>query len=203
MLSFSVVLSVVVLFRVGGAMVINHWDQSTDMGVDVGLLDGSAPDAGTKPPDMRVADAALDPEDDYTKHCKAFPPRHFNRYVREAAVRYNVNPRVVALTVYRESRCRAKVRGSSGEIGLGQVYPKVWSKVLTKKGIIKSVDDLYEPEVNINATAFILSEAYRVAKGDPVDALRRYNGSGERARKYARNQARDYLQLWGEEVWFR
>ena len=143
------------------------------------------------------------PLEDYSFHCKRKAPEDFNRLVNEAGKESGINPRVIALTVYRESKCDSHAVGVDGEIGLGQIYPAIWTDVLTKEEIIASVDDLYDPEVNLRATGFILSESLRYAKGDPVDALRRYNGSGPAANRYAREQVSLYKSLWGESVWFR
>ncbi len=141
--------------------------------------------------------------EDYTRHCQSAPPEGFNLLVEEAAAATGINPRLIALTVYRESRCKVDAVGGVGEIGLGQVYPAIWTRVLVEEGVIGSVDDLYDPAVNLRATGFILSEALRYAKGDPADALRRYNGSGPAAERYAHEQSNLYQAMWGEAVWFR
>lgn len=141
--------------------------------------------------------------EDYTRHCQSAPPDDFNGLIEVAAEAHGINPRMIALTVYRESHCKAEAVGAVGEIGLGQVYPAIWSHVLTEEGIIKSVGDLYDPAINLLATGFILSESLRYAKGNPADALRRYNGSGPAARRYAREQSRRYRLLWEEPIWFR
>lgn len=150
-----------------------------------------------------VEDAAPEPPEDFAQHCDVEPPEGFDRMVEAAGEATGINPRVIALTVYRESRCKADALGAVGEIGLGQVYPRIWTQVLVEEGIIESVDDLYDPEGNLRATGFILSEALRYAKGDPRDALRRYNGSGPAARRYARQQTLRYQSLWGEPLWIR
>lgn len=143
------------------------------------------------------------PTEDFARHCDVDPPEGFSILIEDAAEAANINPRLIALTVYRESRCKADAVGAVGEIGLGQVYPAIWTRVLTDEGIIKSVDDLYDPAVNLRATGFILSEALRYAKGDPADALRRYNGTGPAAERYAYEQSNLYRAMWGESVWFR
>ena len=143
------------------------------------------------------------PVEEYILHCKRTAPENFNRLVESAGRESGLNPRMIALTVYRESKCDPHAVGADGEIGLGQIYPAIWKDVLTDEGIIESVDDLYDPAINLRATGFILSESLRYAKGDPVDALRRYNGSGPAAERYAREQVGFYRSLWGEPVWFR
>jgi soluble lytic murein transglycosylase-like protein len=140
---------------------------------------------------------------DYILHCERSAPENFDSLVEDAGRESGINPRLIALTVYRESECKSDAVGASGEIGLGQVYPTIWARVLVDAGIIESVDDLYDPKVNLRAVGFILGEVHGYAKGDPVDALRRYNGSGPAAERYAEQQATRYHALWGEHVWFR
>jgi hypothetical protein len=146
---------------------------------------------------------ALPPED-FKAHCDwVLPPTDFSHTVHRVAAEANLNPRVLALTVYRESKCRADAKGRVGEIGLGQIYPAVWETTLKEEGLITSVDDLYDPEVNLRATAFVLNDAYKTSQGKPVAALRIYNGRGKRAVRYAAQQRDRYHALWGEEVFFR
>lgn len=154
--------------------------------------------------DLAVEETPTSPPEDFTAHCSwVLPPPDFSPTVHRVAREANLNPRVLALTVYKESRCRADAKGGVGEIGLGQIYPAVWESALKEKGIIYSVDDLYDPEVNLRATAFVLNEAYETARGKPVDALRIYNGRGKRAIRYAAQQRDKYRALWGEDVFFR
>ena len=139
---------------------------------------------------------------DYTLHCDRTAPENFDLLVEEAGRESGVNPRVIALTVYRESGCDPLAAGAAGEIGLGQVYPSVWGPALIEEGIIESVGDLYDPKINLHAVGFILSESLKYAKGDPREALRRYNGSGPSARGYATDQYLVYREIWGEDPWF-
>lgn len=151
-------------------------------------------------PEVSTADP---PSEDFAQHCDKTPPEGFSRMVEDAAEETGINPRLLALTVYRESRCKADALGAVGEIGLGQVYPRIWKEPLVEEGIIDSVDDLYDPEVNLRAVGFILGESLRYAKGDPTDALRRYNGDGPAAERYAYEQTHLYRAMWGERLWFR
>jgi len=194
------------VLRFGGAMLC--------VCVAVVVLDSPSPKeplaASTVSPDTGVVvdltpeEPATLPPEDFTAHCDwVLPPADFSSTIRRVAKEANLNPRVLALTVYKESKCRADARGGVGEIGLGQIYPAVWKGVLKEEGVITSVDDLYDPEVNLRATAFVLNEAYEAARGKPVDALRIYNGRGKRAVRYAAQQRDRYHALWGEDVFFR
>jgi soluble lytic murein transglycosylase-like protein len=140
---------------------------------------------------------------EYILHCERSAPENFDSLVEDAGRESGINPRVIALTVYRESRCKQDALGGSGEIGLGQINPRVWTKVLREQGLIEEAADLYDPLTNLRATAYVLSECLRYAKGNHQDALRRYNGSGIQAERYAAAQAAKYYMLWGETLWLR
>ena len=120
--------------------------------------------------------------------CSRSAPEGFDELVRAAATEFGINPNVLAVTVYRESGCNAQALGSSGEISLAQVHPKVWTSTLVKEGIIVRAKDLWDPATNLRAGAYILSRLSTAAEGDTFEMFRRYNGSGPKARKYAREQ---------------
>lgn len=102
-----------------------------------------------------------------------------------AAEHAGVDPLVLLATVIKESGCNPKAVGSSGELGLGQVHPKYWFKVLKKELIVDSKEDLLDAEKNLYATAYILASLQEYGM---LGMLRRYNGSGPAARKYAAQQ---------------
>lgn len=165
---------------------------------------GFAPRNDTGSPSEDTGGEPAEPDwENFSRHCGGEPPADFDRLVYEAGKAWGVNPRLIALTVYRESRCMAGAFGASGEIGLGQINPGVWESHMIEVGLIKSKEDLWDPRKNLEATAYVLGEAYRYADGDVQDAVRRYNGSGPRARKYAREQVQRYREIWSEDPWLR
>jgi soluble lytic murein transglycosylase-like protein len=152
----------------------------------------------TTPPQLPPA-CEPPPPPSYAENCKSNPPVAFDFLVDIAADEFDINPKMLATTVYKESSCNAKARGSSGEIGLGQVNPKVWLQVLREEGIADSSRDLYDPQVNLRATAFILDRLRdRVSRRAPV-VFARYNGSGPKARRYAVEQVESYRDTWDED----
>ena len=160
---------------------------------DTGSLSG---DTGGEP--------AENPDwENFSQYCDIDPPEDFDQLVYEAGKTWGVNPRLIALTVYRESRCKQNALGASGEIGLGQINPSVWESHMIEVGLIKSKEDLWDPRKNLEATAYVLGEAYHYAGKDVQDAIRRYNGSGPRARKYAQEQVQRYRELWSEAPWLQ
>ncbi len=144
------------------------------------------------PPEYQVCENT----ESFTHLCTKVPTDHFDDMIVDAASIYNLNPRILALTVVRESGCDPTAVGSSGELGLVQVYPAVWSQVLEQQGL----SDLSDPWTNLLSGAYILTRLHHRSES-VCGTLRRYNGSGPRARAYARAQCEQYRTLFGEEPW--
>jgi len=129
---------------------------------------------------------------DYGVGCRTTPPDDLSVAITRAADEFDVDPWMVAVTVHRESGCDQYARGSSGEIGLAQVNPSVWMDTLKSAGIARRPVDLYDVRTNLRASAYILSRMLDAADGDLFGTFRRYNGSGPKSRKYAREQVYAY-----------
>lgn len=95
--------------------------------------------------------------------------------------------RTVDALVMRESLCDPRAKGSSGELGLGQIRPKVWGSRLREAGIIGRDKDLLNPRKNVRAVVWILEQL----PGGLESKLRAYNGSGPKARRYAKHLLRE------------
>ncbi len=110
-----------------------------------------------------------------------------------------ITPRLVLCLILRESRCDPQTLGSSGEIGLTQVYPKHHIKALKSAGIIQDKNDLWQVEANVEAGIYILMNYAKRAK-TIEQALSFYNAgvSREKAgRGYARRVVELYRQIGG------
>ena len=150
-------------------------------------------------PEVSVAIAPVIVEPvSFSANCTSTPPKDFDVLVQAAAFEFGVDPRVLATTVYRESDCNARALGSSGEIGLAQIHPKVWAEALIEAGVIRRTKDLWQPFTNLRASAYILARLSDDAGGNLRGTFRRYNGSGPKARKYAHEQVRAFASLWSE-----
>lgn len=131
----------------------------------------------------------------YGGWCTHPVPDGFDVAVEDAAFEYGVDPWMLAVTVHRESGCDPNARGLAGEIGLAQINPPVWLPTLRDAGIVTRAKDLYDVRTNLRAAAFILREGRRAAAGSAYGAFRRYNGSGPKARQYAREQVAAYSRV--------
>ena len=134
----------------------------------------------------------------FAEHCTRRAPADFDVMVLSASFEFGIDPRMLAATVYRESGCNSKALGSSGEIGLTQVLPRVWTKRLIREGLIRTPQDLWSPMTSLRAGAYILSRLLNASAGSVFGAFRRYNGSGPKARRYAQSQMRVVNELWPE-----
>jgi len=131
-------------------------------------------------------------QEGYVQECTRTPPEGLDIMIHEVSTEFGISPRVIALTVWRESGCRASAIGSSGEIGLMQINPRVWTKTLKKEGFV----DLRDPLTNLRAGTWIIAKL-NTKRRTPQSVLRRYNGSGKMARRYAAEQMDKYLNVWG------
>jgi hypothetical protein len=151
------------------------------------LSDDPPPDPSECPPED------VDPA--YGVGCHHTPPAGLDGAIARAAAEFDVDPWVLAVTVYRESGCDQYALGAAGEIGLAQVNPSVWMDVLRDEGIARRPQELYDVGVNLRAAAYVIRDARRAAAGDLFGTFRRYNGSGPKARRYAREQVYAYTTL--------
>lgn len=149
-----------------------------------------------EPPELpTVTEVQAAPLFDFASKCEIDPPEGFSDLVRKVSSEYEIDPRILAVTVYRESRCDKWALGSSGEIGLTQVLPKVWMEDLKEAGILRRSQELWDPETNLRASAWIFQKLHKRTDGDLFSMFRRYNGRGPKARKYASEQKKALVDL--------
>lgn len=86
------------------------------------------------------------------------------------------DPTVLLAVVGVESSWRPWALGSVGEVGLCQVRPDLHGATAA---------ELIDPEANIEAAARVLRGCLARSGGDIAGALRRYNGAGPAAERYA------------------
>ena len=131
----------------------------------------------------------------YSAQCEHVPPVGLDDAIVAAAEEYDLDPWLVAVTVYRESRCDQYALGSVGEVGLAQINPSVWMGTLRREGIARRPQELYDVRANLRAAAYVLRRTHDAADGDLFGTFRRYNGRGPKARQYAREQLVAYTSV--------
>lgn len=154
--------------------------------------------APSTPPEVEVPLASVveqEATEPWSQECVYPPPEKLDAHIERASAEFGIDPAMLAVTVYRESGCRATARGQAGEIGLAQITPKVWAGELVASGVIQEEWELWVPEQNLRASAYILSSLFVSEGGDARRTFQKYNGSGPRARKYGKEQAERYSSL--------
>ncbi len=118
-----------------------------------------------------------------------------------AATKTDLPPQLAIAVIEIESNFNPNARGAAGEVGLMQVMPPT-ARLL---GFSGSLEQLKDPETNIDQGVRYLADAYRLAKGDLCTTVMKYRaGHGEsrfsvRSVDYCR-KARAILSREGYEV---
>jgi len=107
------------------------------------------------------------------RHRVALPAAEF--VVRLANVHFPEDPELLLALIGVESHYNVWCRGTAGEVGLCQIRPGFHGA---------SAADLIDPEANVRTAARILRQNIRAA-GSIEGGLRRYNGTGGAAERYA------------------
>lgn len=99
------------------------------------------------------------------------------------AARRGLPPRVVAAQVVIESTCNPRAVSHDGSVGLMQVRVKIWQREFGLKP-----DDMLDAGRSLEVGTEILRRL--VARHGLRKGLERYNGRGERARRYSKKVLR-------------
>ncbi len=109
----------------------------------------------------------------------------FEREIRLAAIRYDLEPALVRAVVFQESRFNPKTRGSKGEVGLMQVLPSgavsEWAK--SRRVASPRATQLYDPVLNLEIGCWYLSRAmqrWSAYRFQTELALAQYNAGASR-----------------------
>lgn len=113
----------------------------------------------------------------------------YGKYIDSAATTYHVPRESILATILKESFGDPNARGSSGEIGLGQIMPA------TARGLGYDPSELWDPSTNIMATAQYLSQMRKMFNNDPYISHIAYNAGPKRAQQYREGKLRDHPSL--------
>ena len=103
------------------------------------------------------------------------PLRH-DDIIRQQAAEKELDPALIAATIYAESKFRDRERSEAGARGLMQVTPGTALEIAAKsEGTEFVVDDLFDPDINIRYGSFHLRELLDRYGGNEVAALAAYN----------------------------
>ena len=106
-------------------------------------------------------------------------PLEYEHIVSAHARNYELDPALLAAVIYRESKFDPNARSSSGAIGLMQLLPETARGIALHTGGSRfTVDDLFDPEINVRYGAFYLRRLLRKYDDEEL-ALAAYN-AGQR-----------------------
>lgn len=97
-------------------------------------------------------------------------------YATNSAQKYYLSSQLVLAMIEPESEFNTFAVSKADCIGLMQVNWKMWKPELIKSGIANKVEDLYDPQINIEAGCFILRKYIDQTK-DLKQAIYKYLGS--------------------------
>jgi soluble lytic murein transglycosylase len=123
----------------------------------------------------------------------------YDKIIREAAQRNQVDPRLLKAVIWRESRFDPMREGNAGEIGLMQIMPDQavvdWAKAKGTDVPVRAA--LFDPELNIEIGSWYLGKALRRWKAYrdcEILALCEYNAGYQRAASWKPKNPEDSVQ---------
>ncbi|WP_455478993.1 lytic transglycosylase domain-containing protein [Bartonella sp. B23] len=104
--------------------------------------------------------------------------RPYESLIQRFANKYNVPVNLAHAVVRVESNYKARTKGAAGEIGLMQIKPSTARWL----GFNGSVQDLYDPAINLEYGMRYLAQAYTLSGGNTCGTILKYN-AGHAAKK--------------------
>ena len=100
----------------------------------------------------------------------------YGELIHEKAVKYNVDPALVAAVIEQESRFRPKAKSPVGARGLMQLMPRT--------GKWMGASNLYDPEQNIDAGVKYIKYLHQRFNGDLKKTIAAYNAGEGNVQRY-------------------
>lgn len=93
--------------------------------------------------------------------------------------KYDVEWELIAAILYSETRFKENTNHKNSKvIGMGGIHSGVWVNELKKASVIQSKKDLYDTDINIEATCYIISKFLNRYNNNVKEALHSYKGRG-------------------------
>jgi hypothetical protein len=127
-------------------------------------------------PDLTEAPSDLKPENRSSTAPAETKDQLFNQIIIEVAGRYELDPALIKAIIMAESGNNPKAVSKRGAKGLMQLMP------ITAKSL--GVEDIFDPEHNINAGVVYFKKMLNLFDGDVKLALAAYNAGSKKVRKY-------------------
>lgn len=168
------------------------------LGIGLNTSRTSLEEAKTKVEELQTHIAKPQPKDRRMEVATAWVIRHSERisevaakHIADEAFKYPNSILILSL-IEAESEFTPTAVSSAGAIGLGQIMYNIHKKDLAELGITKK-RDLFDPEKNVRATAFVLKMMLDRGGGDVTKALHFYLGGKDG--KYVSRIFLNYVQL--------
>jgi soluble lytic murein transglycosylase len=117
-------------------------------------------------------------------------PRAYEHLVEQAAARHGVDPELLFAVMRVESVYNPQIISYAGAIGLMQIMPRTGRLIARSLGREDfTVDQLLEPEVNVEFAAWYLASLIRRFDGRLPLAIASYNGGPHNVRRWMRDHA--------------
>jgi soluble lytic murein transglycosylase-like protein len=113
----------------------------------------------------------------------------------QVILKYKISEDLLIGLVHAESSFKERSVSSTGDIGLGQINPKVWALEFKRLKIEFNPKRLKEPKYNLEKTALILTIMKNRYPKDPLWYARYHSSTTEFKNKYARNIYSRYKTL--------
>jgi hypothetical protein len=130
--------------------------------------------------EVPVADiVAIEPEEIFTPSTEPLTDKTpFQKLIREAAARYNLDPTLIHSVISIESNFNPKAVSHKNARGLMQLMPRTAE--------LMGVKDSFDPGQNIDGGAHYLSDLMKKYRNDLTLALAAYNAGPDSVDKYGR-----------------
>lgn len=119
-------------------------------------------------------------------------PRAYEELVEAAAARHGVQPELLFAVMRVESVYNPRIISYAGAIGLMQIMPRTGRNIAHRLGRESfTIDQLLEPEVNIELAAWYLASLIERFEGRIPLAIASYNGGPHNVRRWMRAHSPD------------
>ncbi len=114
--------------------------------------------------------------------------RPYEKLVREAAIKYGIDPYLIWAVMREESHYRKEAVSWVGALGLMQIMPSTGKEITTALKVDFKEEDLLIPQINIEFGAYYISKMLNMFSGDIDKALAAYNGGPGNVRKWSKSK---------------
>jgi len=140
-------------------------------------------------------------EDLYQEIGELFYPKGYEEFVSSCEREYSLPPSLIFALIREESRFQKTARSPRGAMGLMQILPETAIQIQKERKEKFSLEELYNPERNIQMGCYYLSTLLSRWNGNLIYATASYNAGPEIVKKWVEKDLP--LDLWIERIPYR